>query len=79
VQAEALVDIFSDTSSVVVSNTSADSLRCVEVKAPVKTKAYTVVDTLNEVEAKALVYTQSHTISQVQAKSVTDTLTGYSR
>ena len=42
-------------------------------------KAYTVVDTLNEVEAKALVYTQSHTISQVQAKSVTDTLTRYSR
>ena len=53
--------------------------------APVKTEgdtvaeveAYTDIDTLNEVEGKALVYTQPHTFSKVQAKSDTDTLTGY--
>ena len=37
-------------------------------------RAYTVVDTLNELEAKALVYTQAYKFLQVQAKSVTVTL-----
>lgn len=37
-------------------------------------EAFTYVNTGNEVEATALVYTQPHTISQVQAKSVADTL-----
>ena len=46
--------------------TEADTLAGVE--------AYTVVHTLNEVEAKALVYTQVHTFLQLQAKRVTDTL-----
>ena len=41
--------------------------------------AYTVLDTLNKVKAEALVYTQPHTLPQVQAKSVTDTLTGQNR
>ena len=36
--------------------------------------AYTVVDTLNEVEAKALVSTQAYKFLQVEAKSVTVTL-----
>ena len=37
-------------------------------------RAYTVVDTLNEVEAEALAYTQAYKFPQVQAKSVTITL-----
>ena len=37
-------------------------------------RAYTVVDTLNELEAKALVYTQAYKFLQVEAKSVTVTL-----
>ena len=36
-------------------------------------RAYTVVDTRNEVEAEALVYTQAYKFPQVQAKSVTVT------
>ena len=40
----------------------------------VPVRAYTVVDTLNEVEAEALVYTQAYKFPQVQAKSVTVTL-----
>ena len=35
------------------------------------------LSTLIKVEAEALVYTQAHTFPQVQAKSVTDTLTRY--
>ena len=58
-----------------------------EDEAPVKTEGdtnavvdgYTVLDTLNKVKAEALVYTQLHTFPQVQAKSVTDTLTGQKR
>ena len=58
-----------------------------EDKALVKTEgdtnagvdAYTVLDTLNKVKAEALVYTQPHTFPQVQAKSVTDTLTGQNK
>ena len=58
-----------------------------EDEAPVKTEGdtnavvdrYTVLDTLNKVKAEALVYTQPHTFPQVQAKSVTDTLTGQNR
>ena len=50
-----------------------------EAKLPVKTEAdtlagveaYTLVDTLNDVEAEALVY---HTFPQVQAKGVLPTL-----
>ena len=59
---------------------------CVEDKAPVKTgdfnaglHANTVLDTLNKVKAEALVYTQPHKFPQVQAKTVTDTLTGLNR
>ena len=37
-------------------------------------KAYTVVVTLNELEGKTLVYTLAHIFLQVQAKSVTNTL-----
>ena len=52
-----------------------------KAKAPVKTeipsflpvRAYTVVDTRNEVQAEALVYTQAYKFPQVQAKSVTVT------
>ena len=36
---------------------------------------YTFVNTLIEVEAVALVYTKPHKVSQLQAKSGTDTLT----
>ena len=36
--------------------------------------AYTVVDTLNELEAKALAYTQVYKFLQVKTKSVTVTL-----
>ena len=65
-----------------VAKTIADTLRCVQVEAPVKTEGATVVaveacrdvDTLNEVKAEALAYTQAHTFPQVQAKSVTDSL-----
>ena len=39
-----------------------------------RVEAYTVVDTLKEVEAEALVYSQAHTFLQLQAKRVTDTL-----
>lgn len=53
-----------------------------KTKAPVRTeiptfvpvRAYTVVDTLNDVKAEALVYTQSYKFQQVVAKSVTVTL-----
>ena len=56
-----------------------------EAQAPVKTQgdtvaeveAYTVFDTLFEVEAEVLVYTHAHTFTQVQAKRVTDALTHY--
>ena len=37
-------------------------------------RAYTVVDTLNELEAKALAYTQAYKFLQVKTKSVTVTL-----
>ena len=37
-------------------------------------RAYTVVHTLNELEAKALAYTQAYKFSQVQTKSVAVTL-----
>ena len=56
-----------------------------EAKAPVQTEGdtvagqedYTVVDTLIEVELEALVYAQADMFAQLQAKSVTDTLTPY--
>ena len=56
-----------------------------EAEAPVKTEAdtvagqedYTVVDALIEVEVEVLVYAQADTFAQLQAKSVTDTLTPY--
>ena len=56
-----------------------------EAEAPVKTEGdtvavqedYTVVDTLIEVEVEVLVYAQADTFAQLQAKSVTDTLTPY--
>ena len=59
-----------------------DTLTCVEDGAPVKTKvranawvnAYTVLDKVMKVKAQALVYTQPHTFPEVQAKSVTYTL-----
>ena len=38
---------------------------------------YTVFDTLIEVEVEVLVYAQADTFAQLQAKSVTDTLTSY--
>ena len=65
-----------------MAKTIADTLSCVETKAPVKTetptfvplRAYTVVETLNEIEAEALVYTQAYKFPQVEGKSVTDTL-----
>ena len=40
----------------------------------VPVSAYTVVDTLNELEAKALAYTQVYKFLQVKTKSVTVTL-----
>ena len=60
----------------------ADTLCCVQTETLFNTEgdtvlafeAFTDVDTRNEVEAKALVYTQPQTISQVQDKSVADTL-----
>ena len=56
-----------------------------EAKAPVQTEGdtvagqedYTVVDTLIEVELEVLVYAQADMFAQLQAKSVTDTLTPY--
>ena len=69
-----------------VAKIIADTLTCVEDKVPVKTgdsnarlHAYTVLDTLIKVKAEAPVYTQPHKFPQVQAKSVTDTLTGLNR
>lgn len=78
----ALVDTVPDTISELVAKTIADKLSCVKAKAPVKSEsptfvpvcAYTVVHTLNEVEAEALVYTQPYKFLQVQIKSVTVTL-----
>ena len=60
----------------------ADTLTCVEDEAQVKTKvranawvnAYIVLDKVIKDKAQALVYTQPHTFPQVQAKSVTYTL-----
>ena len=68
-----------------MGKTIAETLSCVEAKAPVKTeiftfvplRAYTVVDTRNEVEIEVLVYAQADMFAQLQAKSVTDTLTPY--
>ena len=40
----------------------------------VPVRAYTVVDTLNEVEAEALVYTQAYKFLKVEDKCVTVTL-----
>ena len=56
-----------------------------EAEARVKTEGdtiageedYTVVDTRIEVKAEVLVYAEADTFSQLQAKSVTDTLTRY--
>ena len=56
-----------------------------EAEAPVKTEGdtvggqedYTVAETLIVVEVEVLVYAQADTIAQLQAKSVTDTLTPY--
>ena len=56
-----------------------------EAEAPIKTegdtfagqKDYTVVDTLIEAEVEVLVYAHADTFAQLQAKSVTDTLTPY--
>ena len=56
-----------------------------QAEAPVKTegdtfagqKHYTVVDTLIEAEVEVLVYAHADTFAQLQAKSVTDTLTPY--
>ena len=64
------------------AKTIADTLSCEKAKAPVQTeslavvpaRAYTVVHTLNEVEAEALIYTQAYKFLQVEAKSVTVTL-----
>ena len=57
-------------------------LTCVKAEAPVKTgnntvagvKAYTIVNTVNELEGQALVYTQAYAFPQGNAKSVTDRL-----
>ena len=65
-----------------MANIIADTLTCVEDEAPVKTNvranewmnAYTVLDKVIKVKSQALVYTQPHTFPQVQAKSVTYTL-----
>ena len=40
----------------------------------VPVRAYTVVVTLNKLEAKALAYTQAYKFAQVETKSVTITL-----
>ena len=56
-----------------------------QAKAPVQTEGdtvagqenYTVVDTLIEVELEVMVYAQADMFAQLQAKSVTDTLTPY--
>ena len=58
-----------------------------EAEAPLKiqgdtvpgVEAYTVVQTLVEVESEVLVYTQANTFAQVQTKRVTDALTRYQR
>lgn len=59
-----LVDTFSDTLPEMMAKKIAETLTCVEVKAPVKSEgdidagleASTDVDTINEFEALALVY-----------------------
>ena len=56
-----------------------------QAEAPVKTEGdtlagqndYIVVDTLIEAEVEVLVYAHADTFAQLQAKSVTDTLTPY--
>ena len=40
-------------------------------------KAYTTVNTVNELKVQALVYTQAYAFPQANAKSVTDTLACY--
>ena len=58
-----------------------------EAEAPLKiqgdtvagVEAYTIVETLVEVEAEVLVYTQAYTFAQVETKRVTDALTRYKR
>ena len=82
---ETLIDTRPYTLSHVVAKTIANTLTCVEFKAPVKTEgdsvadveAYIDINTLNEYAAKALVYTQAYKFLKVQTKSVTDTLTRY--
>ena len=62
-------------------------LTCVKAEAPVKTgnntvagvKAYTIVNTVNELEGQALVYTQAYAFPQGNAKSVTDRLAYFYR
>ena len=62
-------------------------LTCVKAEAPVKTgnntvagvKAYTIVNTVKELEGQALVYTQAYAFTQGNAKSVTDTLACFYR
>ena len=66
-----------------VAKIIADTLTCVWDEGPVKRKSgtnagmntYTVLEKLIKVKAEALVFTQPHTFPQVQAKSVTYTLT----
>ena len=85
VEGEALVDALSDTLSEEVVKTTADTLTCVQAEAPVErgnntvagVKAYTTVNTVNELKGQALVYTQAYAFPQANAKSVTDTLACY--
>ena len=64
-----------------VAETIANTLSCLKAKAQDQTesltvvpvRAYTVVNTLNDVEADAPVYTQAYKFPQVQAKRVTIT------
>ena len=87
VGAEALVDTLSETLSKVVGKTTADTLTCVKAGAPVKTgnnsvvgvKAYTIVNTVNELKEQALVYAQAYAFPQANLKSVTDTLACFYR
>ena len=76
-EAKPVVKTLTDTLLQVVAKTGTDTLTCVETEAPVKTESDTgaPLEAYAFIDTEALVYRQPYTFLQLQAESVTDTLT----
>ena len=75
--AETLSDTLANVRAEALFHALADREAEVEAEALYLMKPFPEVETLNEVKAVALVYKQENKFSQVQAKSVTETLIRY--